>query len=37
MTYNTYGRNFLVKCGGGSLVWNQYSHRVDAEVMFYIY
>jgi len=26
-----YGRNFVVKCGGDSLVRNQYSPRVDAE------
>jgi len=30
-------RNFVVKCGGGSLMGNQYSHRVDAEVTFYMY
>ena len=30
-------RYFVVKCGGDSLVWNQYSHRVDAELAFYIY
>ena len=30
-----HGHNFVVKCGGDSLVWNQYSHRVDAEVNFY--
>ena len=28
---------FCCKMWGYSLVWNQYSHRVDAEVMFYIY
>jgi len=32
-----HGRNFIVKCGGDNLVWNQYSHRVDTEVTFYIY
>jgi len=32
-----HGRNFVVKCGGGGLVWSQYSHRVDAEVTFCIY
>jgi len=35
LTYVTHGRNFVVKCEGqDSLVWNQYSHRVDAEVTF---
>ena len=29
--------NFVVKCGRDSLVWNQYSHRVDAELTFYTY
>ena len=28
---------FCCKMWGDSLVWNQYSHRVDAEVAFYIY
>ena len=28
---------FCCKMWGGTLVWNQYSHRVDAEVTFYIY
>jgi len=28
---------FCCKMWGDSLVWNQYSHRVDAEVTFYIY
>ena len=28
---------FCCKMWGDSLVWNQYSNRVDAEVMFYIY
>jgi len=38
MSYTVmHGRNFVAKCGGDSLVWNQYSDRVDAEVMFYIY
>ena len=32
-----HGRNFVAKCGGGTLVWIQYSHQVDAEVKFYIY
>jgi len=32
-----HGRNFVVKCGEDSLVRYQYSHRVDAEVTFYIY
>ena len=32
-----HGRNFVVKYGGDSLVWNQYSQRVDAEVTFYTY
>jgi len=32
-----HGRNFVVKCEGDSLVWNQYSQRVDAEVTFYTY
>jgi len=27
---------FCCKMWGDSLVWNQYSHRVDAEVTFYI-
>jgi len=36
-THCKYGRNFSVKCGGDSLVWNQYSHWVDAEVTFCIY
>jgi len=35
--FQIHGRNFVVKCGGDSLVQNQYSHRVDAEVAFYIY
>jgi len=25
---NQHGRNFVVKGGGDSLVWNQWSHRV---------
>jgi len=32
-----HGRNFVVKCGEDSLVWNQHSHKADAEVTFYIY
>ena len=32
-----HGRNFVVKCWGHSFVGNHYSHRVDAEVKFYIY
>ena len=32
-----HGRNFVVKCGGDSLVRSQYSHRVGAELTFYIY
>ena len=28
---------FFVKCGGDSLVWNHYNHRVDAEVTFYMH
>ena len=32
-----HGRNFVVKFGGDNLVWNQYIHRVDAEVTFYVY
>jgi len=32
-----HGRNFVVKCGGDTLVGNQYSHQVYAEVTFYIY
>jgi len=32
-----HGRNFVVKCGGDSLVWNQYILRIDAEVTFYTY
>jgi len=28
VTYN--GRNFIGRCGGDSLVWNQYSYRIDA-------
>jgi len=24
-----HGRNFVVKCGGDSLVWNQYGHWVQ--------
>jgi len=36
-SYLVAGRNFVVKCGGDSLVGNQYGHRVDAEVTFYIY
>ena len=28
---------FCCKIRGDTLVWNQYSHRVDAEVTFYIY
>jgi len=28
---------FCCKMWGDSLVWNQWSHRVDAEVMFYKY
>jgi len=28
---------FCCKMWGDSLVWNQYSDRVDAEVMFHIY
>ena len=32
-----YGRNFVVKCEGDNLVSNQDSHRVDAELTFYIY
>jgi len=31
-----HGCNFAVKCEGDSLVWNQYSHRVDAEKTFHI-
>jgi len=29
-----HGRNFVVKCVGDSLMWNQYSHRPDSEVKF---
>jgi len=29
-----HGGNFVVKCGGDSLMWNQYSHRADAKVKF---
>jgi len=32
-----HGRNFVVKFGGNSLVWNQYSCRIDAEVTFHKY
>jgi len=32
-----HGRNCVVKCEGDSLVSNQDSHRVDAELTFYIY
>ena len=32
---SSHGRNFVAKCGGHRLVWNQYSHRVYAEVTFY--
>jgi len=28
---------FCCKMWGDSLVWNQYSHRVDAKVTFYVY
>ena len=31
-----HGRNFVLKCWGDSLVWNQYNHLVYAEVTFYI-
>jgi len=31
-----HARNFDIKCEGDSLVWNQYSHRIDAEVTFYV-
>jgi len=30
-----HGRKFVVKCGGDSLVWSQWSHQVDAEVKSY--
>jgi len=29
-----HGRNFVVKCGADSLMWNQHNHRADAEVKF---
>jgi len=32
-----YGRNFVGKCGGVSVGWNQNVHPVDAEVKFYKY
>jgi len=34
--YCMHGRNFAVKVWGDSLVWNQFSHRVNAEVTFFI-
>jgi len=32
-----HGHNFVIKCDGDSLVWDQHSHRVDAEMTFYIH
>ena len=34
---NNHGFNFVAKCGGDSLVSNEYVHPVDAEVKFYKY
>jgi len=35
--FREHGRNFVVKCWENSLVLNQYSHQVNAEVKFYKY
>ena len=37
MISHTHGRNFVVKCGGDSLMENQYICRADAAVKFYKY